>query len=170
MVPIYSWISFASYLFWVRFLVSVSGSFCRALTSVMKFPRITLHPCFSSATHTRPSSSLLFSIFCSHIYPRISKCRKPSFENTVYLRKTTRNADGVGSPEESGSSLSDLSGGNLRCGGFLLHFSVPMLSTTNRQDGLFFLQLMKWGVLQYCVIRPTCVMPQMIRFSYRCHS
>jgi hypothetical protein len=25
------------------------------------------------------------------------------------------------------------------------------------QDGLFFLQLMKWGVLQYCVIRPMCV-------------
>lgn len=24
-------------------------------------------------------------------------------------------------------------------------------------DGLYFLQMMKWGVLQYCVIRPTCV-------------
>lgn len=23
------------------------------------------------------------------------------------------------------------------------------------KDGLYFLQLMKWGVLQYCVIRPT---------------
>ena len=22
------------------------------------------------------------------------------------------------------------------------------------QDGLYFLQIMKWGVLQYCVIRP----------------
>lgn len=122
MVPIYSWISFASYLFWVRFLVSVS--FCRALTSVMKFPRITPHPCFSSATHTRPSSSPLFSIFYSRIYPRIQKCRKPSSANTVCQRRTTRNADGVGSPEGSGSSLSDLSGGNRRCGRFLLHFSV----------------------------------------------
>jgi hypothetical protein len=26
------------------------------------------------------------------------------------------------------------------------------------QDGLYFLQLMKWAVLQYCVIRPTLVM------------
>jgi hypothetical protein len=25
------------------------------------------------------------------------------------------------------------------------------------QDGLYFLQLMKWGVLQYCVIRPSYV-------------
>ncbi|KAJ2916305.1 hypothetical protein MD484_g4124, partial [Candolleomyces efflorescens] len=28
------------------------------------------------------------------------------------------------------------------------------LSKANDQDGLYFLQLMKWGVLQYCVIRP----------------
>jgi hypothetical protein len=27
----------------------------------------------------------------------------------------------------------------------------------NLQDGLHFLQMMKWGVLQYCVIRPTYV-------------
>jgi hypothetical protein len=25
------------------------------------------------------------------------------------------------------------------------------------QDGLYFLQVMKWGVLQYCVIRPLYV-------------
>ena len=24
-------------------------------------------------------------------------------------------------------------------------------------DGLYFLQLMKWGILQYCVVRPLCV-------------
>jgi hypothetical protein len=124
----------------------------------MKFPRITLHPCFSFATHTKPSSSPLSSIFCSRICPRIPKCRKPSFANAVCRRKPTRNADGVGSPEGSGSSLSDLSGGNRRCGGFLLHFYIPMPNTmTCHQDGLFFLQLMKWCVLQYCVIRPTCV-------------
>jgi hypothetical protein len=119
MVPIYSWISLASYLFWVRSLVSVSGPLCRVLTPAMEFPRITLHPCFSSATHTRPSSSPLSSIFCSRICPRIPKCRRPYFANVVCQRKPTRNADGVGSPERSGSSLSDLSGGNRRCGGFL---------------------------------------------------
>lgn len=27
------------------------------------------------------------------------------------------------------------------------------------QDGLYFLQLMKWGVLQYCVLRPAYVFP-----------
>lgn len=26
--------------------------------------------------------------------------------------------------------------------------------TYDGKDGLYFLQLMKWGVLQYCVIRP----------------
>ena len=82
--------------------------FGRALTPVMKFPRITLHPYFSSATHTRPSYSPLFSIFCSRICPRIPKCRKPYFANVVCQRKPTRNADGVGSPQGSGSSLSDL--------------------------------------------------------------
>jgi hypothetical protein len=121
MVPIYSWISLASYLFWVRSLVSGSGPFCCVLTPVMKSPRITLHPCFSSATHTRPSSSPLSSISCSRICPRIPKCRKPSFVNVVCQRKPTRNADGVGSPEGSGSSLSDLSGGNRRCGGILVY-------------------------------------------------
>ena len=122
MVPIYSWISLASYLFWVRSLVSGSGPFSRALTPIMKFHRITLHPYFSSATHTRPSSSPLSSIFCSHICPRILKCRKQSFASAVCQRKPTQNADGVGSPEGSGSSLSDLSGGNRWCGGFLLRF------------------------------------------------
>ncbi len=121
MVPIYSWISLTSYLFWVRSLVSISGPLCRALTPVMKFPRITLRPCFSSATHTRPSSSPLSSIFCSRICPRIPKCRKPSFANAVCQRKPTRNADGVGSPVGSGSSLSDSSGGNRRCGGFFCY-------------------------------------------------
>src|SRR6267154_4599356 len=134
----------------------------------MKFPRITLHPCYSSATHTRPSSSPHSFIFYSRICPRIPKCKKPSFANAVCQGKPTRNADGVDSPEGSGSSLSDLSGGNRRCGGLLLHFSIPMPSTMNYlQDGLFFLQLMKWCVLQYCVIRPTCVISHIIRFSYR---
>lgn len=118
MVPIYSWISLASYLFWVRSLVFRSGPFCRALTPVMKISRITLHPCSSSATHTRPSSSPPSSIFCSRICPRIPKCRKPSFANAVCQRKPTRNAGGLGCPEGSGSSPSDLSGGNRRCGGF----------------------------------------------------
>ena len=168
MVPIYSWISLASYLFWVRFLVSGSGPFCRALTPVMKFPRITLHPYFSSVTHTRPSSSPHSSIFCSRICPRIPKCRKLSFANVVCQRKPTRNADGVGSPEGSGSSLSGLSGGNRRCGSFLLHFLIPIPSSMNyHQDGLFFLQLMKWCVLQYCVIRPMCVISHTIRLPYR---
>jgi len=30
-------------------------------------------------------------------------------------------------------------------------------SPSSTQDGLYFLQLMKWAVLQYCVIRPTLV-------------
>ncbi|KAH8996304.1 organic solute transporter Ostalpha-domain-containing protein [Lactarius akahatsu] len=30
------------------------------------------------------------------------------------------------------------------------------------QDGLFFLQLMKWGVLQYCVVRPTTTLAAVI--------
>lgn len=34
---------------------------------------------------------------------------------------------------------------------------MPIPSNMYFQDGLLFLQLMKWGVLQYCVIRPTCV-------------
>jgi hypothetical protein len=142
----------------------------RALTPVMILLRITLHPYFSSATHTRPSSSPLSSIFCSRICPRIPKCRKPSFANVVCQRKPTRNPDGVDSPQGSGSSLSDLSGGNRRCGAiFCYPFSIPMPSAMNchHQDGLFFLQLMKWCVLQYCVIRPTCVISHIIRFSYR---
>jgi len=40
-----------------------------------------------------------------------------------------------------------------------------MPNTINHhQDGLFFLQLMKWCVLQYCVIRPMCVKSHIIRF------
>jgi hypothetical protein len=39
----------------------------------------------------------------------------------------------------------------------IITFFVPMTNAVCRQDGLFFLQLMKWGVLQYCVVRPTCV-------------
>ena len=38
-----------------------------------------------------------------------------------------------------------------------------------RQDGLFFLQLMKWGVLQYCVIRPTCVIVQAVFLVVHIH-
>lgn len=30
----------------------------------------------------------------------------------------------------------------------------PILDQSNKQDGLYFLQLMKWGILQYCVVRP----------------
>ena len=99
--------------------------FYRALTPVMKFPRITLRPCFLSATHTRPSSSPPSSIFCSRICPRIPKYRKPSFANVVCQRKPTRNVDGLGCPEGSGSSPSDLSGGNHRCDGFSYNFLYP---------------------------------------------
>ncbi|KAI0343392.1 DUF300-domain-containing protein [Trametopsis cervina] len=34
--------------------------------------------------------------------------------------------------------------------------------TAKPQDGLYFLQLMKWGVLQYCVIRPTTTLAAVI--------
>jgi len=69
---------------------------------------------FSSATHTRPFSSLLFSISCSRICPRTLKSRSPFFENAACRGKPTRSSDGVGYPDESGSSLLDLSGGNRR--------------------------------------------------------
>jgi len=45
-----------------------------------------------------------------------------------------------------------------------IFFFVLMANAVCRQDGLFFLQLMKWGVLQYCFFRPTCVI------SYSCLS
>ncbi len=48
---------------------------------------------------------------------------------------------------------------------FCNDFLFPVLSMMNyHQDGLFFLQLMKWGVLQYCVIRPTCAISHTICF------
>ena len=83
------------------------------LTRAIKFHlRTTPRPCFSSATHTRPSSSPLFSISCSRICLRTPKRRRPSFSNAVCRGRPTRNLDGVGCPDRGGSSLSDLSGGN----------------------------------------------------------
>jgi hypothetical protein len=77
-----------------------------------------------------------------------------------------RNSDGVDSLDGSGFSLSDLLGGNRRWGPripfIVFRVSIP-ISVCPRQDGLFFLQLMKWGVLQYSVIRPTCVISRFCR-------
>jgi len=39
----------------------------------------------------------------------------------------------------------------------LFYFSTLLTIWRCSQDGLYFLQMMKWGVLQYCVIRPTLV-------------
>jgi len=36
-------------------------------------------------------------------------------------------------------------------------YAPPPRSSLYLQDGLYFLQLMKWGVLQYCVVRPVWV-------------
>ena len=95
----------------------------------IKSLRITPRPCFSSGTHTRPSSSPPSSISCSRICLRTAKCRRPSFANVVCQGKPMRNSDGVVCPERSGFSLSDLLGGNRRWGEILLLLSVSMLST-----------------------------------------
>jgi hypothetical protein len=123
MVPIYSWISLASYIFWVRSLSFRVFTSAHRPDSRNKF-RITPRPCCSSGTHTRPSSSPLSSISCSRICLRTPKCRRPSFANAVCRGKPTRNADGVGSPERSGYFLSDLSGGNHRWGKDSVYLSL----------------------------------------------
>jgi len=48
----------------------------------------------------------------------------------------------------------------------VIAFFVCMLNVVYCQDGLFFLQLMKWGVLQYCVVRPTCVISHLYLFAH----
>jgi hypothetical protein len=102
---------------------------CADPTLVIKTLRITPRPCCSSGTHTRPSSSPLSSISCLRICPRTPKRRRPSFANAVCRGKLTRNADGVGSPERSGSSLSGLSGGSRRWGENSVYV-FPVLSKT----------------------------------------
>ena len=76
--------------------------------------RITPRHCFSSATHTRPSSSRPSFTSCSRIYPRTPKCRRPSFGNGVCRGRPMQSSSGAGCLGRSGFFRSVWSDGNHR--------------------------------------------------------
>ena len=79
MVPIYSVVSLASYLFWVR----ISGFHTEPITHGTSNPRIILRPYYSFVTAMSPRCLPHSSIYFSRIFPPIPSNRKMCFVRYV---------------------------------------------------------------------------------------
>ncbi|KAL5531241.1 hypothetical protein ACEPAG_4118 [Sanghuangporus baumii] len=112
MVPIYSLVSFASYLFWDQ---------STAL--------LLLRDCYESTVLTS-----FFYLLLLYVSPN------PDEQRTIFLK--------AGLSKEN-----DRKG--IQRGEPVKKWIFPLGSVKSKPaDGLYFLQMMKWGILQYCVIRP----------------
>ncbi|EKM53467.1 uncharacterized protein PHACADRAFT_53168, partial [Phanerochaete carnosa HHB-10118-sp] len=120
MIPIYSVVSLASYLFWNH-----------------STPLLLLRDCYESTVLT---SFFYLLLICISPDPE---------EQKEVLRK-------AGLSRENDRE-------RVRAGEPLKKWMFPLGSVKWKPaDGLYFLQLMKWGVLQYCVIRPTTTLAAVI--------
>jgi len=112
MVPIYSIVSFASYLFWNH-----------------STPLLLLRDCYESTVLT--SFFYLLLMYLSHDVEE----QKAIFRKNGISRENDREARKKGTKVQK--------------------WMLPLgFIKSKPADGLYFLQMMKWGVLQYCVIRP----------------
>ncbi|KAL5504777.1 hypothetical protein ACEPAH_7440 [Sanghuangporus vaninii] len=112
MVPIYSLVSFASYLFWDQ-----------------STPLLLLRDCYESTVLTS-----FFYLLLLYISP------KPDEQRTIFLK--------TGLSKENDRKA-------IQRGEPVKKWIFPLGSVKSKPaDGLYFLQMMKWGILQYCVIRP----------------
>ncbi|KAL5492651.1 hypothetical protein ACEPAI_4098 [Sanghuangporus weigelae] len=112
MVPIYSLVSFASYLFWDQ---------STAL--------LLLRDCYESTVLTSFFYLLLLYISAN-----------PDEQRTIFLK--------AGLSKENDRK-------DIQRGEPVKKWIFPLGSVKSKPaDGLYFLQMMKWGILQYCVIRP----------------
>ncbi|KIP11275.1 hypothetical protein PHLGIDRAFT_124932 [Phlebiopsis gigantea 11061_1 CR5-6] len=120
MVPIYSMVSLASYLFWNH-----------------STPLLLLRDCYESTVLTS-----FFYLLLTYISPD-SEEQKEVFRKVGLSRQNDRE--------------------RLRAGEQVKRWMFPFGGVRWKpEDGLYFLQLMKWGVLQYCVIRPATTLAAVI--------
>ncbi|GJE91499.1 organic solute transporter Ostalpha-domain-containing protein [Phanerochaete sordida] len=120
MVPIYSIVSFASYLFWNH-----------------STPLLLLRDCYESTVLTS-----FFYLLLMYISPDVEE-QKEVFRKVGLSRENDRERRRAGEPLKK----------------WMFPFSRVQWKPV---DGLYFFQLMKWGVLQYCVIRPTTTLAALI--------
>ncbi|KAF8483336.1 organic solute transporter Ostalpha-domain-containing protein [Russula ochroleuca] len=120
MVPIYSWISLASYLFWDN-----------------ATPLLLIRDAYEAIILTA-----FFYLLLTYLSP------DPEVQKAIFRKRgLSREADAA----------------RRRRGLPRRKWVFPLgFVRWKPQDGLFFLQLMKWGVLQYCVIRPTTTLAAVI--------
>ncbi|THH30857.1 hypothetical protein EUX98_g3318 [Antrodiella citrinella] len=112
MVPIYSVVSFASYLFWNH-----------------STPLLLLRDCYESTVLTS-----FFYLLLTYLSPDVEE-QKAIFRKNGLSRENDREAR--------------------RKGVKVQKWIFPLSFIKSKPaDGLYFLQMMKWGVLQYCVVRP----------------
>lgn len=130
LVPIYALVSFAAYLFWVRisaaleFVIRVNESIQDHSTAL-----IIIRDCYESTVLTA-----FFYLLLLYISP------SPDEQRLVFLKK--------GLSQENDRIT-------LQAGLPLRKWMFPLGFVNSKpRDGAYFLQIMKWGVLQYCVIRP----------------
>ncbi|KAN0116110.1 DUF300 domain containing protein, partial [Russula decolorans] len=120
MVPIYSWISLASYLFWDN-----------------ATPLLLIRDAYEAIILTA-----FFYLLLTYLSP------DPEVQKAIFRKR--------GLSKEADAECR-------RRGQPRRKWVFPLGSLRWKpQDGLFFLQLMKWCVLQYCVIRPTTTLAAVI--------
>ncbi|KAI5119865.1 hypothetical protein M0805_000699 [Coniferiporia weirii] len=120
MVPIYSIVSFASYLFWNH-----------------STPLLLLRDCYESTVLTS-----FFYLLLNYVSPNADQQR------AVFIK--------VGLSKENDHEA-------IKRGEPVKKWLFPLGFVASKpEDGLYFLQIMKWGILQYCVIRPLTTLAAVI--------
>ncbi|KAL5532097.1 hypothetical protein ACEPAF_5661 [Sanghuangporus sanghuang] len=120
MVPIYSLVSFASYLFWDQ-----------------STPLLLLRDCYESTVLTS-----FFYLLLLYVSPN------PDEQRTIFLK--------TGLSKENDRKA-------IQREEPVKRWIFPLGSVKSKPaDGLYFLQMMKWGILQYCVIRPLTTLAAVI--------
>lgn len=155
MVPLYALISFLSFLFWVSDLQKPLTTLGLADNFRLMPNRTIRRLSFSSEMLTKPLSCRLSSTSCSCTFRTIPRNRKGSSWSMGSPAKLMLLRYRRGNNPQNGYFPLVLWNGNPRYDVFMNLLDSKCHGPP--QDGLYFLQLMKWGVLQYTVIRPTYV-------------
>jgi hypothetical protein len=130
MVPIYAWVSFGSYVFWNH-----------------ATPLLLLRDCYESTVLTA-----FFYLLLVYISPEPAGQRDVmrrvgmSVERDAELRRKGLPPDKWAFPLFWIKSKPAVSTKSPK--------GTQTTAETRLKDGMYFLQLMKWGILQYCVLRP----------------
>jgi len=153
LVPIYALISFASYLFWVR---ANAGQLLFGRTEPhdeqnRSTPLILIRDCYEGVVLTS-----FFYLLLTYLSPNPDE-QKEIFRLNGLSHENDRQRKRKGQkPQKWVFPLGFVkSRPEVRLPSQPLH---GLCWDKYYQDGLYFLQIMKWAVLQYCVIRPAYVM------------